>query len=190
MFWCAKYFFTLLLVSVSSSLESPDSCCFRLWLNPSCTRYKLLKFDFLLKRSVSWGFTPVACSVFMLGGGEMLLFIAFIMCLLAAFFRCTRSCKRQDYAATPSFSTHLRTDPTSVDLDLHEQGLWKLTQQSAQHLLFQDDFWLSWKRLENPPSQTGSYKKNLKRIIRKHNRILYFSEIYFKDDVRDEMSEA
>lgn len=98
-----------------------------------------------------------------------------------------RSCKRQDYAATPSFSTHLRTDQTSVDLDLHEQGLWELTQQSAQHLLVQDGFWLSWKRLEKP---TKSNPKNLKRIIRKHNRWLYFSEIYFKDDVRDEMSEA
>lgn len=47
------------------------------WIHHAHLRYKLLKLDFTLKRSVSWGF--------MLGGGDMFLFSAAIMCLSAAF---------------------------------------------------------------------------------------------------------
>lgn len=197
MFWCAKYFFTLLLVSVSSGLESPDGCCFRLWLNPSRTLVILVVEIWFSTQKVSQ-LRLHACCLFGLHVGR------WWDASFHHFHHVPVSCIFQMYkdGEGPVKDGIVQRLPRS-------QHIWGLTPCLSIWICMNKDFesWLSsqhstycsrmasdwagkgWKT--HPVKPESCKKKNLKkRIIREHNRLLYFSEIYFKDDVRDEMSEA
>lgn len=83
----------------SFEVKSPDICCFGLWLNPSGTLVILVvEIRFSTQREVSWDFMPLACSVFISEGGDILSLIAAVIChpanlLVSRWRKLESSCK-------------------------------------------------------------------------------------------------